>query len=58
MKKIRKFLNGVRKEIKRVRWPKRKEMLKLSIATIFLVVSLGIFYYIVDVLIAIGMKLI
>ena len=34
MKKIARFFASVKKEMKKVRWPKRKEMIKFSIATI------------------------
>ena len=37
MKRIARFFVSVKKEMKKVRWPKRKEMVKFSIATISLI---------------------
>ena len=38
MKRIARFFASVKKEMKKVRWPKRKEMSKFSIATISLII--------------------
>ena len=38
MKRIARFFASVKKEMKKVRWPKRKEMIKFSIATISLII--------------------
>ena len=40
MKKVMLFLNGVKKELSRVRWPDKKYMFKYSIA----VISLSLFF--------------
>lgn len=48
MKKIAKFFVGVKAEIKKVRWPNKKEMLKYSIATISIMIMFGLFYTIID----------
>ena len=37
MKKLARFFASVKGEMKKVRWPKRKEMVKFSVATIFIV---------------------
>ena len=34
MKKLARFFVSVKKEMKKVRWPKKKEMIKFSVATI------------------------
>ena len=34
MKKLVRFFVNVKKELKKVRWPKKKEMIKFSVATI------------------------
>ena len=44
MKKLAKFLVGVKTEMGRVRWPEKKEMITYSIATISFVLIFGIFF--------------
>lgn len=56
MKKIAKFFASVKKELKKVRWPNKKEMLKYSIATISIMIIFGVFYTIID-LISAGIKM-
>ena len=46
------FFSNVRKEIKKVRWPKRKEMLKYSFAVLICIVILSIFFVASDLIIA------
>lgn len=48
MKKIAKFFASVKGELKKVRWPNKKEMLKYSIATISIMIIFGLFYTIID----------
>ncbi len=48
MKKIAKFFASVKSELKKVRWPNKKEMLKYSIATISIMIIFGLFYTIID----------
>ena len=57
MKKIIKFFKGVKKEISRVRWPKKKEMVKYSVATIIFILFFSIFFYGFDALVALLMEL-
>lgn len=45
MKKIIKFFKGVKKEISRVRWPNKKEMVKYSIATLVFILFFALFFY-------------
>lgn len=45
MKKIRIFLNGVKKEFSRIKWPDKKHMIKYSIATIVFMIVTGLFFY-------------
>jgi preprotein translocase SecE subunit len=47
MKKITKFFAGVILETKRVQWPKGKDLLKLSVATISFMTFNAIFFYVV-----------
>ena len=52
MKKFRKFLLGVKKEVGRVRWPNKTEMIKYSIATICFVIFFALFFTLMDLGIA------
>lgn len=57
MKKVIKFFKGVKKEISRVRWPNKKEMIKYSIATIVFIVFFSAFFYLFDTIVAMLMEL-
>ena len=57
MKKIAKFFINVKKEMQKVRWPNKKEMLKYSVATISIMILLGLFYTVVDLASA-GIKMV
>ncbi len=48
MKKLARFFVNVKKEMKKVRWPKRKEMVKLSVATICVLCFFMLFFSCVD----------
>jgi preprotein translocase SecE subunit len=52
MKKLLKFINGVKKELSRVRWPNRKYMIKYSSAVLLLSVFFASFFYLIDFLAA------
>ena len=52
MQKIKKFFAGVKKEIGRVRWPKKKDMLKYSIAVLACAIILALFFVFSDLIIA------
>ena len=52
MKAIARFFVSVKKEMKKVRWPKRKEMVKFSVATIVIVVFLMAYFTLSDVVIS------
>ncbi|HHX16346.1 MAG TPA: preprotein translocase subunit SecE [Mollicutes bacterium] len=51
MEKIKSFFHGVKKEIKRVRWPNKKEMFKNTIAVLLFSFFLGVFFYLINVII-------
>lgn len=55
MKKIARFLVGVKKEMKKVKWPNKKEMITYSIATISFVLIFGIFFTGLDLILS-GIK--
>lgn len=48
MKKIAKFFINVKKELKKVRWPNKKEMITYSIATISIMIIFGLFFAAID----------
>ena len=48
MKKIIKFFNEVKKELGNVKWPSKKDMVKYSIATIIFVIFFAVFFYLID----------
>ncbi len=57
MKKIIKFFKGVKKEISRVRWPNKKEMIKYSVATITFILFFAVFFYAFDAIVAVLIEL-
>lgn len=52
MKKIKKFFSEVKKELGKVKWPNRKDMVKYSIATISFVIFFAVFFYLIDLSVA------
>ena len=52
MKKIGKFFGEVKKELSKVKWPTKKDMVKYSIATIVFVIFFACFFYGVSLLFA------
>ena len=55
MGKIKKFFAGVKKEMGRVRWPKKKDMIKYSVAVLACALVLALFFVFSDLIIA-GVK--
>lgn len=51
MKKLARFFVSVKKEMKKVRWPHKKEMLTYSIATLSFLLFFGVFFALSDVII-------
>ncbi len=49
MKKIKKYFKDLKKEIAKVRWPNKKEMVKYSIATISFLLFFSLMFYVVDI---------
>lgn len=56
MKKLARFFAGVKKELKKVRWPKRKEMVVYSVSTICILVFFMLFFVGIDTVIGTIMK--
>lgn len=52
MKKISNFFSGIKKEMQKVKWPTKKEMIKYSITTIIFIIFFGVFFFCLDVLFA------
>lgn len=50
--KEEKKISGIRSEFKKVRWPKRKEMFKYSLAVLICIVVFSVFFILSDVIIA------
>ena len=48
MKAIARFFVNVKKEMKKVRWPNKKEMIKFSVATIVIVCFFMVFFSLCD----------
>ena len=57
MKGIKKFFGEVRKELSKVKWPSKKDMVKYSIATIVFIVFCALFFYLIDILFALVQSL-
>ena len=52
MKKVKKFFSEVKKELSKVKWPNKKDMVRYSIATIIFVIFFASFFYAIDLLMA------
>lgn len=52
MKKIVDYFKGVKKEISRIKWVSKKDLFKYSISTIVFMLFFGVFFYAVDLLVA------
>lgn len=50
--RFRIFCHGVKSEFKKVHWPRKKEMVKYSIATIIFIIFCALFFYLINVLFA------
>ena len=49
MKKVKKFFSEVLKELDKVKWPSKKDMVKYSVATICFVIFFAGFFYLIDI---------
>ncbi len=52
MERIKEFFQGVRSEVKRVRWADRKRMARASFATISVIIFFALFFFGIDFIIA------
>ena len=56
MKKLARFFVSVKKEMNKVRWPKKKEMVKFSVATIAVLCFFMLFFTGIDALLGMIVK--
>ncbi len=47
------FFREVKSEVSKVKWPSRKDMVKYSAATISFVIFFGVFFYLIETIMAI-----
>ncbi len=52
MGKFKKFLHDVKREMKKVRWPNRKELITYSVSTIVFITFFGVFFSVTDLVLA------
>ncbi len=46
------YFKCVKKEVSRIRWTSKKELLKYSVSTITFMLFFGVFFYVIDLLVA------
>ncbi len=46
------FFKEVKGEVSKVKWPSKKDMIKYSVATIIFIVFFALFFYLIDLIIA------
>lgn len=51
-KKLVDYFKGIKKEISRIKWTSKKDLLKYSVATIVFMLFFGVFFYAIDMLVA------
>ena len=51
LKGISRYFKGVKKEIGRIRWTTPTNLFKYSLTTITFMIFLGVYFYIIDILI-------
>ena len=52
MKKIKNFFSNVKKEVSKVKWPTRKNMVKYTLITVVFIVFFAVFFLVLDFIIA------
>jgi preprotein translocase subunit SecE len=55
---IGKYFKGVGKEVKRIRWTTKSDLVKYSISTVAMMIVFGIFFYGVDIIVSVLRSLI
>jgi len=49
-KSISKYFKGVKKEIGRIKWTSKKELVKYSITAISFMLFIGVYFYVIELL--------
>lgn len=52
MKKIKTFFKDVKKELNKVKWPSKKNMVKYSVVTVVFIIFFTLFFTALDLIIA------
>lgn len=52
MSKIGNYFSDVKKEVSRIRWTNKKDLVKYSISTVVFMAFFGVFFYVIDLLVA------
>ena len=47
------YVKGVKKERSRIKWTSKKDLLKYAISTIAFMIFFGVFFYLIDLLVAV-----
>lgn len=47
------YFKGVKKEISRIKWTSKKDLIKYSVSTVAFMVFFGVFFYLIDLLVAV-----
>ncbi|WP_223703248.1 preprotein translocase subunit SecE [Sutcliffiella deserti] len=48
MQRLINFFRGVNREMKKVTWPKRKELTRYTITVVSTVIFVAVFFYVID----------
>ena len=57
MKKIKKFISDMKKELDRIRWCKGKELIKNAIVTIVFIIFFAIFFTLIEYIVTLIMRI-
>jgi preprotein translocase subunit SecE len=52
MKKIARFLVSVKKEMKKVKWPTKKDMVTYSTASLSIIIVIALYFTVIDLVIS------
>lgn len=47
------YFKGVKKEVFRIKWTSKKDLLKYAASTIAFMIFFGVFFYLIDLLVAV-----
>lgn len=50
---IIKYFKGVKKEVSRIRWTTPKDLFKYSLTTVSFMLLLGVYFYVIDLLVSV-----